>query len=61
MFNEYVEYHLLKIRQEKVENSAKTAWMYQSPEKDSFLQRVVKKLTINQPKKVTCQPTCCAC
>jgi hypothetical protein len=60
-FNEYELHQIVKLRQEETEKKALNAWKHRVIQKESFLQKTVRKWN-NREKSVKVQTNCgCAC
>lgn len=59
MFNEYVVYQMIKIRQEEIEKKAQNDWKYRELQKETFFQKVAKKW--KKSKKANRFQTNCCC
>ncbi len=60
-FNEYEFHKMIKLRQEETERKAHNAWKYQDTQKESFLDKVVRKWS-SREKLIVVQKNCgCAC
>ncbi len=62
-FNEYEVYQMIKIRQEEFERNERNAWKYEAFNKESLLQKLVRKWnsgtkSITSPQQNGC---CCPC
>ncbi|MBT2696585.1 hypothetical protein J7E79_04000 [Bacillus sp. ISL-40] len=60
MFNEYGVYQTMKLRQEETEMKARNAWKFEDFQKETFLEKVVKKWNEGR-KSSRVQPNCCCC
>ncbi|MBT2733480.1 hypothetical protein [Bacillus sp. ISL-7] len=60
MFNEYGVYQTMKLRQEETEMKARNAWKFVDFQKETFLEKVVKKWNEGR-KSLRVQPNCCCC
>lgn len=60
MFNEYGVYLTMKLRQEETEKKARNAWKFEDFQKETFLEKVVKKCNEGR-KSSRVQPNCCCC
>jgi hypothetical protein len=60
MFNEFEVYQIMKLRQEEVEKTARNAWKFADFQKETFLEKAVKKWNEGR-KSSRVQPNCCCC
>lgn len=62
MFNEYGVYQTMKLRQEETEMKVRNACKFEDFQKETFLEKVVKKWNEGR-KSSRVQPNCfcCAC
>jgi hypothetical protein len=60
VFNEYGVYQTMKIRQEETEMNARNAWKFEDIQKETFLEKVVKKWNEGRQSSRV-QPNCCCC
>ena len=62
MFNEYEVYQLTKLRQEKVDRKAQSAWKVVDLQRRTLFQKLVKKFNPKQQLtivKTNCDSVCC--
>jgi hypothetical protein len=59
LFNEYEAYQLIKLRQKEVESKAQNAWKMEDFQRDTLLQKLVKKYKPKQ--QLTIVKTNCDC
>jgi hypothetical protein len=60
VFNEYGVFQTMKIRQEETEMKARNAWKFEDIQKETFLEKVVKKWNEGRQSSRV-QPNCCCC
>ncbi|MGZ4162056.1 MAG: hypothetical protein ACXVNF_14845 [Neobacillus sp.] len=60
MFNEYGVYQTMKLRQEETEVKARNAWKFADFQKETFLEKVLKKWNEGRQSSRV-QPNCCSC
>ncbi|WP_160724929.1 hypothetical protein [Bacillus sp. USDA818B3_A] len=60
-FNENEVYQMMKLRQEETERNALNAWKNEVVEKESILEKVVRKWNNRNKSFSIPQQNCCAC
>ncbi|MBT2738969.1 hypothetical protein [Bacillus sp. ISL-7] len=61
MFNEYEVFQMMKLRQEEIERKAQNAWKLEDLQRDTIIQKIVKKLKLRN-KSINVKTNCeCAC